>query len=366
MLLIYSILVIYCLILVYYTFSVKKDIINLSEISSYKSFSILIPFRNEEKNLKKLIFNLNNLQYPKEYFEVIFIDDFSEDESDKILLALLEDVHFNFQYIKNRDKGKKTAINTGVFYSKFENIITTDADCSFNKHWLHSFNYNLQKKSDLKLIAGAVFIEGADFLGVSQLIEMAGLQAVTQNGFLRKNPTMCNGANLCFSKAVFIEVNGYEGFDKIASGDDEFLLYKIKCKHPYNILYSNNDEIIVKTNAIVSVPEFISQRKRWASKIFYRKDFSTILEAVFVYVFHFLFVIALFKLIVNFTFSLFTMILVKFLIEFVFLSRAKAIFTSKKIFNYVLIFQPIYSIYVIFVGLSLVNKSYHWKQRVVH
>ena len=35
------------------------------------TFSIIVPFRNEEKNLPKLLKSISNLNYPKELFEII-------------------------------------------------------------------------------------------------------------------------------------------------------------------------------------------------------------------------------------------------------------------------------------------------------
>jgi hypothetical protein len=34
---------------------------------------------------------------------------------------------------------------------------------------------------------------------------------------------MCNGANLAYKKSLFQELNGFQGNDTIASGDDVFL-----------------------------------------------------------------------------------------------------------------------------------------------
>ena len=43
------------------------------------SFSIVVPFRNEAENLPKLLHTISNLNYPKELFEVLLVDDESEE-----------------------------------------------------------------------------------------------------------------------------------------------------------------------------------------------------------------------------------------------------------------------------------------------
>jgi hypothetical protein len=37
---------------------------------------------------------------------------------------------------------------------------------------------------------------------------------------------LCNGANLAYKKTVFTELNGFQGNENIASGDDIFLFEK--------------------------------------------------------------------------------------------------------------------------------------------
>ena len=51
------------------------------EISSPKTtFSIVVPFRNEAENLPLLLESLEKLKYPTELFEVILVDDESQDK----------------------------------------------------------------------------------------------------------------------------------------------------------------------------------------------------------------------------------------------------------------------------------------------
>src|SRR6187402_3284693 len=44
------------------------------------SFSIIVPFRNEAENLPVLLESFSKLNYPKDLFEVILVDDFSSEE----------------------------------------------------------------------------------------------------------------------------------------------------------------------------------------------------------------------------------------------------------------------------------------------
>ena len=58
----------------------KPNIVNNNEF-----ISVIIPFRNESKNILKSLSSLSNQSLPKEGFEIIYIDDNSDDDSFKIL-----------------------------------------------------------------------------------------------------------------------------------------------------------------------------------------------------------------------------------------------------------------------------------------
>jgi hypothetical protein len=53
-------------------------------------------------------------------------------------------------------------------------------------------------------------------------MSLQGATSVVLNG----KGFMCNGANLAYTKTFFQELNGFDGNDKIASGDDVFYCRK--------------------------------------------------------------------------------------------------------------------------------------------
>ncbi|NLN24912.1 MAG: glycosyltransferase, partial [Bacteroidetes bacterium] len=88
-----------------------------------QSFSILIPFHNEEKHLPQLCESLSKLKYPTHLFELIFIDDFSTDQSEGIIK------NFNFpdlfsviviSSVKKWAAPKKDALQIGISQARFK------------------------------------------------------------------------------------------------------------------------------------------------------------------------------------------------------------------------------------------------------
>ena len=106
-------------------------------------FSIVIPARNEALNIKACLDSILAQDYPVEFFEVIVIDDFSEDDTAFIVKAIGHD-HPNVHllsladYFKQGEMNsfKKKAIEKAVSKAKGEWIVTTDADCIVRKEWL--------------------------------------------------------------------------------------------------------------------------------------------------------------------------------------------------------------------------------------
>jgi cellulose synthase/poly-beta-1,6-N-acetylglucosamine synthase-like glycosyltransferase len=119
----------------------KITAFNLSDKVPKTAFSIIIPFRNEQNHLDTLLKSLMNLNYPKSLFEVILVDDDSEDKSQEVIKKVLKPhttSNFQIRIIKNvrmSKSPKKDAITTAISQAKYDWIITTDADCIVPKYW---------------------------------------------------------------------------------------------------------------------------------------------------------------------------------------------------------------------------------------
>ncbi|RYD83643.1 MAG: glycosyltransferase, partial [Sphingobacteriales bacterium] len=101
-------------------------------------FSIIIPARNEENNIVNCVEDIINQQFDKSCFEIIVVDDFSEDLTfEKVNSFKKNHPEINLHIIQlekmlpagNHNSYKKLAIAEGIKTSKNEWIITTDADC---------------------------------------------------------------------------------------------------------------------------------------------------------------------------------------------------------------------------------------------
>ena len=242
----------------------------------FENFTVLIPLRNEENRIRNLIqsFNESSLR-DNQSIEIIFIDDHSSDLTTQIIQQELSLPHRILKLDKR--KGKKWAIDMGVESSANNKILTLDADVSFGELYLQNI-LDLDLK-DLMILPVEMKANGViEFLGA---IEFNWLKAFTYTTLAIREPKLCNGANLFFSKKAYQEVREQRKDFEISSGDDIFLLEAMK-NAKKQIDGSSADEVKVVTQAPESMRKLLLQRKRWISKMTKKLDVFTIIGSFFI------------------------------------------------------------------------------------
>jgi len=344
---------------------------NLISTIPKTKFSIVIPFRDEAENLKTLLESLSLLNYPVELFEVLLIDDDSKDESVKIIKRFLQgiEVRNDIRIIKNErisKSPKKDAVEIAIKNAHFDWIITTDADCIIPQNWLQNFDAYIQAHQ-VKLIAAPVtFNSSNSLLDQFQLLDFLSLQGSTIGSFGVGKPFMCNGANLCYEKQTFMDVNGFDGNEHIASGDDIFLLEKIVLQNPKEVHFLKSDQSIITTNPESTFKELISQRVRWAAKsASYSNSFSKLVSIAVFSMNALLILLFLGSLIGYYSWWIFIIIfLIKFCIDFILLFKTASFFKKQSVLKHYVWSSFVYPIYTIFIALTSFTTSYSWKGRV--
>ncbi len=244
--------IIFSIITLVYIGCISGLVYGFLKLQEYKSngeipqvkFSIVVPFRNEAENLPHLLESFSKLDYPVDLFEVILVDDDSNDGFE------IGDFRFEISVIKNiriSNSPKKDAISTAISQAKNDWIITTDADCTFPPEWLKTLStFILEKKAEM--VAGAIKYEtGNSFLHHFQQLDIASLQGATIGSFGIGKPFMCNGANFAYSKQFFRKLGGFDGNNTMASGDDVFLLQKAVKRFSEKVFYLKSENFAVAT-----------------------------------------------------------------------------------------------------------------------
>lgn len=369
-------LIFYCLLILQYArwyINLIPFKVNETNYSPSNTFCIIIPARNEAVNIETCINSICHNNYPKNLFEIIVIDDYSDDETSTIVKQLQRQ-YSNVKLIALKEvlgetklnAYKKKGIEIGINNATHDFIICTDADCIVPKNWLKYYDAHIQKTNAIFVAAPVEFIKENSLLNSFQYIDFLAMQSITAAAVSKGFQTMCNGANLAYDKSIFYMVNGFKGIDSIASGDDMLLMEKIKAKFPTKISYLFAKEAVVKTKAAASINEFLNQRIRWASKSKNYKDFNVLIVLILVYILNLLLGIGLLIGLANFTLLLHIVLIIvlKSLVEYYFLYQSKNLFTTFSYFTF-LILQPFHIIYIILAGWLGYFTNYTWKGRIV-
>ncbi|MFY0603096.1 MAG: glycosyltransferase [Flavobacteriaceae bacterium] len=368
------VLFIYCLCMLWLLIGFDKvSTFNFSNTILKTPFTVIIPFRNEAKNLPLLLDSIKKLNYPKEYVEFIFVDDDSSDNSVRIIEDSFKKTDLNsvlptIHIIKNKrvsNSPKKDAIQTAIELATHEWIITTDADCMLPKNWLNSYNIFIQQNTAV-MIAGPVKYQiNHTLLEKFQLAEFHTLQAATIGSFGIKKPMMCNGANLAYTKTAFYAVNGFEGNNTIASGDDVFLFEKMHQQYTNEVHFLKSVEALVTTFPAKSWKGFIEQRIRWASKATNYQLIHTKFVGVLVFLMNLVIVISSFLFLFG-KLSLLVFIIsftIKILIDSFLLQKFNFFFEKEKRIKIDVVNGIVYPFLSVFIVLLTICTGYTWKGR---
>ncbi len=339
-----------------------------TEVNPKTTFSIIVPFRNEAKNLPKLLKSISKLNYPKELFEIILVDDFSTDTSERICIqwrmanGLIESTLLENLRLSNSPK--KDAISRAVPILKHDWMVTTDADCIVTKNWLLTLDNFIQQNNPEMVVGAVIYKTKNNWFHHFQQLDLMSLQGTTIGSFGIGKPFMCNGANFAYTKKFFQELGGFGGINSTASGDDVLLLQKAVTANSDKVLYLKNKEFIVKTKPENDLFVLFMQRVRWASKTTSYKNIYAKSLAVVV-------LLTNLSLVLGFGFwilgkieiwNLSSIFLIKYLVDYVLLYKSNQ-YLNKGKFLLPLASSLVYPVFSSAVGLYSLFGSFTWKGR---
>jgi glycosyltransferase involved in cell wall biosynthesis len=364
------ILLVYILLIVQLIFGFNKvKYFHVTDLAPKTAFTIVIPFRNEAKNLPKLLESISNLNYPHKMIEIILVDDFSTDNSERICIqwrmkyehldtTLLENLHLSYS-------PKKDAIGRAMPIAKHDWIVTTDADCIVNKNWLLTLDNYIQTNNPEMIVGAVMYRAKNNWFHHFQQLDLMSLQGVTIGSFGIGKPFMCNGANFAYTKKIFSEIGGFGGISDKASGDDVFLLQKAVNTNKEKVHYLKNNDVIVKTKPENDLYKLFMQRVRWAGKsTSYKSSYAKFLAVI----------VLLMNLSLTFTFCnlpfaflnwkvVLSVFLIKYIVDYILLYKSNAYLRKGKFFVPIAS-SVIYPFFSSLVGIYSLFGSFRWKGRI--
>jgi len=218
--------------------------------SSKIYLSIIVCIYNGERTLKKTLDSLNNQNYSEKKYEIILIDDGSEDNSERICLNFIDKNKKKYpkiRYVKQKNKGLSSARNLGILLSKGQIVAFIDQDAVADNNWIKWISYEFELNQNVMVVGGKTCIIN-DNCWFSKFIYIIYYETYGDQ-------IIITGTNMAYRKEIFDRVGGfYKAFKYF--GDETTFLRK-------NIL---NKYIIKKTKKAIVYHEWPMSLKQWLNE----------------------------------------------------------------------------------------------------
>lgn len=347
----------YFVLIMVFTFAwmLKPDFTKENTTEPEGLISVIIPCKNELINLPALLASLKQQTYPN--VEIILVDDHSSDDS---LIFLSTTSAPNIKVLPSNGTGKKAALQTGIEAARANLIVTLDADVTCPENWLKTIaDFYVETKADfiimpVKMDASTSLFERLQQIEFSTLIGSGGGAA------LAYAPVMCNGANLAFTKELWLDCRS-DLKTEYWSGDDMFLLQAAKRKN-YSIAFLKSKDVLVSIAAKSGLGDFLKQRSRWTSKSGGYTDLQIIITGLAVFGLTLMIPLSLLAGFVNPYFFLggFVLFLLKYLTDLIFLVAIRSFFDLKKVGSYGFLLSVLYPFYVFISVVGGLFRKQRW------
>lgn len=236
------------------------------ELKEYPFVSVMVPAHNEAKVIKKTVQSLLNLDYPKDRYEIIVINDNSSDNSHEILTGMQNDNPDRNLIVISTDsiiggKGKSNSLNIGFEKSKGEILAIYDADNTPEKKALKYLVQTLIKNDELGAVIGKFRCRNKSRNLLTRFINIETLtfQWMAQAGrWQLLNLCTIPGTNFVIRRSIIEEMGGWD--TKAITEDTEisFRMYRMGYKikfMPLAVTWEQEPQ---------TIKVWIKQRTRWA------------------------------------------------------------------------------------------------------
>jgi len=336
---------------------------------SQPNVSIIIAARNEEKNIGECLQNCASQNYPIDKFEVVVVNDRSDDNTQSIIENIVKDFK-NVRMINITElpaeytmSGKKHALKKGIENSTGDIIMLTDADCFPNSNWIRGMVQYFQE--DVGVLVGHSPLDGTGFINRLQQLDNLSIIAVGAGGIGGGYPILSVGRNFAYRRCVYNEINGFEEIKNFSSGDDDLFLMLVREKTKWKINFASDSDSFVYTYPAKSFNQASKQRMRWASKgLHYTIPMTLSLIMVFFYNLFLFIAVPVFVLkIININMILYSFF-IKIISDFIIMYKAGKLLNESYLIKYFPIAALLHIPYLIFFGLYGTFGKVQWKSQI--
>ncbi len=316
------------------------------------NLTVIIPFRNEARNLSLLLHSISLQE--KRPVKFIFVNDHSDDASVATLENNINDIEYEILHLKDTF-GKKAALKKGIIAANTDYILTLDADIQLPENYFKALS-EIQL-GDAHILP--VRIQNMPYSGFFNL-DYYYLFMLNNGLHFLKRPFAASGANFLFKKSIYNDFVAQDLHQSVSSGDDHYFLnYLVKNKKEVQL--STDEAICVGSKIPSSFVDILQQRVRWIKKSSSFLSVSALLMAFIGIIYHW----GIIALIVIYPNKVVELLLTKIAFDSIILYPYLIKIGERFSLVRMAIFSLIYPFWMLFVGVLTVFMRPQWKGRKV-
>jgi cellulose synthase/poly-beta-1,6-N-acetylglucosamine synthase-like glycosyltransferase len=236
----------------------KRESLNSERVYS-PTFSIIVPVKNEEKVITRLLNSLTSLNYPEEKTEIVVVEDGSSDRTFEMCKDFAK-MNANVKILhRNFSDGKPSALNYGIKHSKGEIVAIFDADNIPDSNTLGLVSRYFED-SDVAAVQGKTLSINSKENMLTQFISYES--AVYSEVYLRGKDVLGLFVHLTGS-CQFVRrsiLSNLEGFDENVLSEDVELSARLT-ENNFKIRYAS--DVVAWQESPSTVKTLFKQRTRW-------------------------------------------------------------------------------------------------------
>jgi len=180
--------------------------------------SVVVPVFNSENTVKRCLEALFSQSFPERLYEVIVVDDGSNDSTPSVVKA------FPVKYIRQENAGPASARNRGAQAARGEIILFTDADCVPRRDWIGEMTRPFEMDPEVAAVKGAYVTEQQSIAA-----RFAQIEFEERFKLLSRAETidMVDTYSAGFRRDVFLAAGGFDTSFPAANNEDTELSYRL-------------------------------------------------------------------------------------------------------------------------------------------
>jgi biofilm PGA synthesis N-glycosyltransferase PgaC len=270
-------LVVYILALVWFLLGLFRA--GPARTAEQPMVSVIIAVRDGEAQLKRLLGQIKDQDYPASRLECIVIDDGLPARAQETIAEYIgQDSRFRLLDSSSGDdilKYKKRALDAGIRGSSGEILLFTDADCQVQPAWVSTMvsyfapgvDYvvgwsQIAPRPDWTLDEALVELKHP--LTLFEQLDYLMLMLAARGSTLMGTPLASSGQNQAYRRSVYERSGGFRPLAKRIQGDDSLFMRLALRKARIKITFAIDPAARVTTDPSGSWKQLIFQRVRWA------------------------------------------------------------------------------------------------------